>query len=79
MRKRQIKVNYVTGGERREVLEAMHANFPEIAFSVCGSTKSIVEEREGHAQSFIEGTKVVPLGLLRLVELQVAGWSYIRP
>lgn len=63
----------------REVLEAMHANFPEIAFSACGSTKSIVEERKGHALSFIEGTKVVPLGILRLIELQEAGWSYIRP
>jgi intracellular sulfur oxidation DsrE/DsrF family protein len=63
----------------REILEYMHANFPEITFSVCGSTKSIIEEREGHALSFIEGTRVVPLGILRLVELQEAGWSYIRP
>lgn len=26
-----------------------------------------------------EGTRVVPFDIVRLVELQEAGWSYIRP
>jgi uncharacterized protein len=63
----------------RDILDYMHANFPEIAYTVCGSTVSLIQEREGHALSFIEGTRVVPFGIVRLVELQEAGWSYIRP
>lgn len=63
----------------RDVLEYMRVNFPEIAFTVCGNTKAIIEQREGHVMPLIEGTTVVPFGIVRLVELQEAGWSYIRP
>ncbi|MGE3829927.1 MAG: hypothetical protein AB7F76_02935 [Parvibaculaceae bacterium] len=61
------------------VLEYIHKNFPEIAFTVCGSSKAIIEQREGHPMPLIEGTRVVPFGIVRIVELQEAGWSYIRP
>ncbi len=63
----------------RDILEYMRANFPEIAFTVCGNTKAIIEQREGHEIPLIEGTRIVPFGIVRLVELQDAGWSYIRP
>ncbi len=63
----------------RDILEYMRMNFPEIAFTVCGNTKAIIEQREGHVMPLIEGTRVVPFGIVRLVELQEAGWSYIRP
>jgi len=63
----------------RELLKYMHSNFPEIAFAVCGSTKANIEEREGHPLPLIEETRVVRFGIVRLVELQEAGWSYIRP
>ena len=60
----------------RDVLEYIHTNFPEIAFTVCGSSKTIIEQREGHPMPLIEGTRIVPFGI---VELEEAGWSYIRP
>lgn len=63
----------------KDVLAYMHLNIPEISFTVCGNTKSIMEEHEHHALSFIDGTRVVPFGIARLIELQEAGWSYIRP
>lgn len=63
----------------RNILEYIRANFPEVVFTVCGNTKAIIEAREGHTLSLIEGTRVVPFGIVRLVELQEAGWSYIRP
>lgn len=63
----------------RDILEYMRTNFPEIAFTVCGNTMAIIEKREGHAIPLIEGTRVVPFGIVRIVELQEAGWSYIRP
>lgn len=63
----------------RDVLGYIHTKFPEIAFTVCGSSKAIIEQREGHLMPLIEGTRVVPFGIVRIVELQDAGWSYIRP
>ena len=63
----------------REILDYIHSNIPEISFTMCGSTKAIIEKREGHKLPLIEGTQVVPFGIVRLVELQEAGWSYIRP
>ncbi|MDE1969483.1 MAG: hypothetical protein KGI92_11310 [Alphaproteobacteria bacterium] len=63
----------------RDILEYMRANFPEIAFTVCGNTLRIIEKREGHPIPLIDGTRVVAFGIVRLVELQEAGWSYIRP
>lgn len=63
----------------RDVLSAIHKEFPDIAFTVCGSSKTIIEQREERAMPLLEGTKVVPFGIVRLVERQEEGWSYIRP
>lgn len=61
------------------VLNYIKKNFPEIAFTVCGNTKSIIERQEGHRMPLVSGTNVVPFGIVRLVTLQEKGWSYIRP
>lgn len=63
----------------KPVLDFIEAHFPEIGFAVCGNTKAIQEQQEGHPLSFIEGTQVVPFGIVELVKRQEAGWSYIRP
>ena len=63
----------------REALQFLHVNNPNIAFIVCGNTKAIMEKKEGHPIMFIDGVRVVPFGIVRIVELQEAGWSYIRP
>lgn len=61
------------------VLNYIKKNFPEIAFTVCGNTKAIIERQEGHRMPLVSGTNVVPFGIVRLVTLQEKGWSYIRP
>jgi intracellular sulfur oxidation DsrE/DsrF family protein len=63
----------------RDLLQFLRANNPDVAFSVCGNTKAIMERNEGRAVSLLDGTQVVPFGVVRLVELQEAGWSYMRP
>lgn len=63
----------------RDILEYMRVNFPEIAFTVCGNSKALIEQREGHPMPLLEGVEVVPFGIVRVVERQEAGWSYIRP
>ena len=54
--------------------------FPgEIQFSACNNTKQGMEKAEGHAVSVMSDATFVPSGVVRLMELQEQGWSYVRP
>jgi intracellular sulfur oxidation DsrE/DsrF family protein len=54
--------------------------FPgKIQFSACNVTKQGTEKTEGHAISILPDATIVPSGVVRLMELQEQGWSYIRP
>ena len=54
--------------------------FPgKIQFSACNNTKKGMEKAEGHAISILPDATIVPSGVVRLMELQEQGWSYIRP
>jgi intracellular sulfur oxidation DsrE/DsrF family protein len=54
--------------------------FPgKIQFSACNNTKQGMEKAEGHAISIIPDATIVPSGVVRLMELQEQGWSYVRP
>ena len=51
----------------------------EITFSACGNTMKKVEQKEGKPVVLAEGVKVVSAGVLRIMELQEQGYSYVRP
>jgi intracellular sulfur oxidation DsrE/DsrF family protein len=51
----------------------------KVQFSACNHTKEGMEKTEGHAISVVPGAIVVPSGVVRLMELQEQGWSYVRP
>lgn len=54
--------------------------FPgKIQFSACGNTKQGMEKKEGHPIEVIADAVIVPSGVVRLMELQEKGWSYVRP
>jgi uncharacterized protein len=54
--------------------------FPgKIQFSACNNTKQGMEKTEGHAISIVPDATIVPSGVVRLMELQEHGWSYVRP
>jgi intracellular sulfur oxidation DsrE/DsrF family protein len=54
--------------------------FPgKIMFSACDNTKQGMEKTEGHAISILPDATIVPSGVVRLMELQEQGWSYVRP
>src|SRR4051812_8277954 len=54
--------------------------FPgKIQFSACNNTKQGMEKTEGKAISILPDASIVPSGVVRLMELQEQGWSYIRP
>ena len=51
----------------------------KIQFSACNNTKQGMEKTEGHAISILADATIVPSGVVRLMELQEQGWSYVRP
>ena len=54
--------------------------FPgKIQFSACNNTRQGMERTEGHAISILPDATLVPSGVVRLMELQGQGWSYVRP
>ena len=54
--------------------------FPgKIQFSACNNTKQGMEKTEGHAITILPEATIVPSGVVRLMELQEQGWSYVRP
>ena len=54
--------------------------FPgKIQFSACNNTRKGMEKAEGHPISIVPEATIVPSGVVRLMELQEAGWSYVRP
>jgi intracellular sulfur oxidation DsrE/DsrF family protein len=65
----------------QEPIKALKEMLPpgKIRFSVCNHSKEGMEKTEGHAISVVPGATVVPSGVVRLMELQEQGWSYVRP
>ena len=54
--------------------------FPgKIQFSACNNTKQGMEKAEGKAIPIMSDATIVPSGVVRLMELQEQGWSYVRP
>jgi intracellular sulfur oxidation DsrE/DsrF family protein len=54
--------------------------FPgKIQFSACNNTRQGMEKAEGKAISVLPDATIVPSGVVRLMELQELGWSYVRP
>ncbi len=50
-----------------------------ITFSACGNTMNNVAKKSGNMPVLIDGVKVVPAGVVRIMELQSKGYAYIRP
>ena len=54
--------------------------FPgKIQFSACNNTRQGMAKAEGREISIIPDATLVPSGVVRLMELQEQGWSYVRP
>ena len=54
--------------------------FPgKMQFSACNNTRQGMAKTEGKDIPVVADATVVPSGVVRLMELQEQGWSYIRP
>jgi len=50
-----------------------------VEFSVCEGTLKAIAKKTGKEPELLEGMKRVRTGALRILELQEAGYSYLRP
>ncbi len=51
----------------------------DITFSACNNTMTKMESKSGKKVKLVEGVEIVEAGVLRIIELQEQGYSYIRP
>lgn len=69
-----------TSPVKDRIKQMSKASFPsKIVYSACNNTKQGMEKREGHAITLIPEATIVPSGVVRLMQLQEDGWSYVRP
>jgi intracellular sulfur oxidation DsrE/DsrF family protein len=65
---------------KERLKQIKQVSFPSsVTYSACHVTMMGMEKKEGHPITLVSEARVVPGGVVRLTELQEAGWSYIRP
>src|SRR5260370_13270019 len=60
-------------------IKSMSETMPELSFSACGNTRENMTRAEAKEIPLISQAKVTKSGVVRLMELQERGWSYLRP
>lgn len=52
---------------------------PSVSFIACGNTQANQSKAEGKPVQLLSEAKILPSGVVRLMELQKQGYAYIRP
>ena len=60
-------------------IEVLALSTPEISFKACGNTQENMRKAEGKDIPIIPQAQVVQSGVVRVMELQEKGWSYVKP
>jgi uncharacterized protein len=60
-------------------IEAMALSAPEISFKACGNTQDNMHKAESKDIPIIPQADVVKSGVVRVMELQERGWTYVKP
>jgi len=57
----------------------MSLEHDNLHFDACNNTLQAMQRQSGAEVPLLDEARIVPAGVVRLVELQEQGWSYIRP
>ena len=60
-------------------IETMALSAPEVSFKACGNTQENMHKAENKDIPIIPQAEVVKSGVVRVMELQEQGWSYVKP
>lgn len=60
-------------------LEEMALSTPEVSFKACGNTQEKMQKAESRDIPIVRQAEVVKSGVVRVMELQEKGWTYVKP
>ena len=60
-------------------IKAIKESTPSISFKACGNTRENMSKAESKEIALIPEAKVVKSGVVRVMELQEQGWTYVKP
>jgi uncharacterized protein len=60
-------------------IEEMMLSTPEVSFKACGNTQERMHKAENKDIPIVAQAEVVKSGVVRVMELQEKGWSYVKP
>ena len=60
-------------------IETLALSTPEISFKACGNTQQNMQKAENKEISIIPQATIVDSGVVRVMELQEKGWTYVKP
>ena len=60
-------------------VKSVKESIPDVTFTACGNTIETMERVEGTKIEILPQAGIVQTGVVRIVELQEQGWTYIRP
>ncbi len=63
----------------KERIISFSQSMPNVSFAACANTMDNMKKAEGKEIPITPKAKVVIAGVVRMMELQEQGWSYIKP
>jgi len=63
----------------KDKIRDLRGRLKGLSLAACNNTLRRMQESEGKPVKLIAAATVVPSGVVRLMELQEQGWSYVRP
>ena len=63
----------------KDRIPPMTSKYPNLTFTACGNTQINQGKAEGKPVTLLSEAKIIPSGVVRLIELQRKGYAYIRP
>jgi intracellular sulfur oxidation DsrE/DsrF family protein len=60
-------------------IKQMALSTPEVSFKACGNTQETMHQAEDKDVPIVAQAQVVKSGVVRVMELQETGWTYVRP
>ena len=63
----------------KDRIKSISKSNPNISFTACGNTQQNMQKAEATDIPLVPEAQAVKSGVVRLMELQEQGWSYIRP
>jgi uncharacterized protein len=63
----------------KDRIKAIAEKMPSISFKACGNTRENMHKAENKEIPLVSQATLVKSGVVRVMELQEQGWSYVRP